>query len=357
MATSQSILRGILCAEYREPADSRVCRITISTTLRKAQGWVCGLVVVLFLITPSSGHAQSGVVDDILLGIDAAQQGDFETAIRLYTQALISGELQRRDQATVYYNRAIAFEGKGDTEAAIADFTKAIRMPGNDDAAAYSGRARLFLAAGRHASAIKDFSEAILLSPRSAVAYNNRGVAYAGIGENEFAAADFEKALRLSPDFADARRNLTAARRAIATGGQLVFGPEQPVAAPAGPTFDTVGGTWSHTQASIGIFQFTGEFTLPDLTTGPIRANYTTGSSTGSEPGLLIGRIDGHIFAGKWVTLTFGTPCETKVEDRPTWGKFKLEFNANFTGFTGNFGICDGILDRVWTGERTEATS
>jgi tetratricopeptide (TPR) repeat protein len=70
-----------------------------------------------------------------------------------------------RTYADYFYGRGIAYQGKGDVDRAIADFTEAIR-----------------------------------LQPRFTMAYASRGSAYEAKSECDRAAADYSEAVRLGTE-------------------------------------------------------------------------------------------------------------------------------------------------------------
>ncbi len=261
--------------------------------------------VLLFAAANSVAIAEGR--DDALAGVNAIEDGDLEEAIRLFTSALGSRDLTNEDRAFVFFERG-----------------------------------GVFLTLGLHANSIKDYTQGLALGGGedeggSAIIFNNLGVAYAALGDHNNALAQFDLALGVEPGLATAIENRTASRLALValegTG---------------------IGGTWSHTQTTAFIFIFTGEMVLPETVIGQVRADYRIGSSTGSESGRLVGRLDGLALTGTWITETFGTPCETDFEGRNTWGKFEFIFNDDFTSFDGTFGVCDGAMGRTWTGTRIE---
>jgi tetratricopeptide (TPR) repeat protein len=105
--------------------------------------------------------------------------------------------------AKAYFDSGKAFYDKKLYEAAIGDFSNAIRLAPNS-AAAYKGRGRAYTAQFKLYMAIPDFDEAIRLDPNDAAAYNGRGTAYLGWGKYDKAISDFNEAIRLDPNLAAA---------------------------------------------------------------------------------------------------------------------------------------------------------
>ena len=86
--------------------------------------------------------------------------------------------------------RGVLYEQAGNREAAIKDYTEAIKLdPSN--AVAFFNRGNAYDQLGDHDRAIADYTEAIKLDPNDADVYNNRGQAYDNKGEFDLAIADY----------------------------------------------------------------------------------------------------------------------------------------------------------------------
>ena len=162
-------------------------------------------------------------------GVVRAGRRDFSRAIRDYDTAL---SFHSSDPATVYYDRAIAYESTGLTDRAIADYDRAIELVPTFAKAyvnrggaytekhdyakamadlnaairvtptlslAYVNRGMLYEADASGAQAMADFDTAIRLDATSARAYSERGALYDGMGDHDRAIADYERALQLGP--------------------------------------------------------------------------------------------------------------------------------------------------------------
>jgi tetratricopeptide (TPR) repeat protein len=77
--------------------------------------------------------------------------------------------------AGAYYNQGVARLEKGESDAAISDLTKAIKMRPRF-AMAHFYRGRSYFRKGEHDKALSDLTEAIELDPALAVAYGERAV-------------------------------------------------------------------------------------------------------------------------------------------------------------------------------------
>jgi tetratricopeptide (TPR) repeat protein len=122
-------------------------------------------------------------------GIQLREKGDFDGAIREYTEAI---RLNPK-YAEAYCMRGIAYKNKGDLDKAIADQTEAIRLKPKY-AEAYCLRGVAHKEKGNIDKAIGDLSEAIRLDPNDADAYHNRGWAHSKKGDKAKAEADFSQA-------------------------------------------------------------------------------------------------------------------------------------------------------------------
>src|SRR5579875_1944089 len=89
-----------------------------------------------------------------------------------------SGGLGGVGLASVYYNRGIEYDQKGDHDRAIADYSEAIR-----------------------------------LRPNYPVAFYNRGVVYGEKGDDDRAIADYSEAIRLRPNYFEPHLNRANAYR------------------------------------------------------------------------------------------------------------------------------------------------
>ncbi len=117
---------------------------------------------------PSTSKTTLNAKDYFDIGLQAADEGDYETAIRYYSQCL---ELNPKSQPA-YTHRGWAKYMRGNYAEAIEDLTKAIQING------------------------------------SKWGYNQRGQAFLRLNKFEEAANDFQKALTLDPDYRTAKENL-----------------------------------------------------------------------------------------------------------------------------------------------------
>jgi len=140
--------------------------------------------------------AGPAAADDVTLCSE--EKGD--VAIAACTRAINSGVGQ---PSTNFYNRGVAYKGKGDDDRAIADYTEAIRLDPKY-AKAHFKRGNVYAEKAVYDTAIANYTEAIKLDPKYASAYYNRGFVYHDKGSMDAALADLTEAIRLNPNDANA---------------------------------------------------------------------------------------------------------------------------------------------------------
>lgn len=155
------------------------------------------------LLPPENRSRAANTVGFCLAGLLAAL-----LFFKTYTQCFLWqnsenfwGIMQKEapDNPLVHNNRGEILSRQGDKEAALAEFSEAIRLdPTNPEAQYNKGLFLLYL--GKTDEALTFFDKAILLDPRFAEAYNNKGFIYGRIkGLPEEAMANLDKAISLDP--------------------------------------------------------------------------------------------------------------------------------------------------------------
>jgi tetratricopeptide (TPR) repeat protein len=143
-------------------------------------------------------------------GLAWQSKGDSDRALADFNAAI---KLNPKD-ALAYNNRGMLWRERGDSDRAIADFTTAIAidpMPRTDQAFTrrgkttvakpgvniYENRALTLLEKSDFDGAIADFDQAIRRDPNAAESYNGRGAALRAKGEFDRAVDDFSYAIKL----------------------------------------------------------------------------------------------------------------------------------------------------------------
>ncbi|NQX80069.1 MAG: tetratricopeptide repeat protein [Hyphomicrobiaceae bacterium] len=131
-------------------------------------------------------------------GALAQEQGRFDLAIRLYSEALEDQLLSNDYRGIFYTDRGVIYASLGYSKHALKDFNNAVKFfP--EYAAAYNNRGVLLLSLNYIDESIKDFNRAAILVPDYVSALNNRAAALAAKGELVLAIADYTAAIKLSP--------------------------------------------------------------------------------------------------------------------------------------------------------------
>jgi tetratricopeptide (TPR) repeat protein len=115
-----------------------------------------------------------------------------------------------------YYRQGVDWEGKGDHERAIANYSRAIELDPKF-AEAYFGRGADYVNKGLYDNAISDCTRALELNPKLAEAYYGRGSAYYFKGEYDKAWEDVHKSQSLyyqvDPRFLEALREASGRQK------------------------------------------------------------------------------------------------------------------------------------------------
>ncbi|MBI5686582.1 MAG: tetratricopeptide repeat protein [Verrucomicrobia bacterium] len=147
------------------------------------------------------------------------RRGEIDAAIADYSRAI---EL-KPDYAKAYAWRSYAYGVKQDDMRAAQDFTRAVELD-RSDPTPYSCRGLASIARGNYDSALADFNKAIEMKPSDADGYSNRALAYSCRNDYGRAIEDYNRAIELRPTDAE-----LYARRAEAKRGLLKATMEQVV--------------------------------------------------------------------------------------------------------------------------------
>ena len=179
------------------------------------------LILALIALFVASGPVLADAIDDARAALEAQNNDDLEEALRLYTVAIQSHELNTRYLAIAYYNRGNVYFAGGDYRAAIADYdSAAVVRP--EYAQAHNNRGNAYVALGAYREAVAAFNQAIYIEVDYALAYKNRGNAHTGAGFFERAIADYDMAIAFAPDLAKAYNNRANAKYFLGRFGAAV---------------------------------------------------------------------------------------------------------------------------------------
>jgi tetratricopeptide (TPR) repeat protein len=153
------------------------------------------LIVVLVLATLLvPALALAGAKEDVMRGLEAGRRGAYLVAVKLITEAIASGELDKYQTGLAYKALGITRLDKGEYKKAVNAFTTALDyVPGDPDALYH--RAQAFEKLDKPVDARADLVMAV-------GAFFDRGVVYMDHDELESALADFNRAIELNPGVA-----------------------------------------------------------------------------------------------------------------------------------------------------------
>jgi lipoprotein NlpI len=103
----------------------------------------------------------------------------------------------------VFVKKGIALNLKGDFDAAIDSFNKALQL-NPQFAPAFENRGESHMKQGELTDAITDFSKALQIQPEYDAAFFHRGLAEAGNGDFNSAITDFNRTIELQPESSEA---------------------------------------------------------------------------------------------------------------------------------------------------------
>jgi tetratricopeptide (TPR) repeat protein len=151
------------------------------------------------------------------LGIAFYYKEDYDNALTFYNKALNgyrAASFPPRYSSLVYHNLAWLFRDKGDTNAALNNYSLAISA-GPDDPFNYISRGQFYNHNGEIDQAIDDYNEAIKLNPNSCEAYNDRGNSYKDKGALDQAINDYSQAIKVNDKCTYAYYNRGREREAL----------------------------------------------------------------------------------------------------------------------------------------------
>jgi len=183
--------------------------VTMSSSIGSAEqaktlGDVLTAFKTLAAITPGK-NTRDKMGLEILKGSAISTTGaEVQVRIELKQEMVIA--LVKRIAADDYNASGVAHKNKGELDAAIADYDRAIALA-PDSAAAYINRGRAKSNKGDFDAALADYDNAIALDPDNATAYNNRGLTRLDKGDLDGAIVDLNKSIALDPGHAYAYNN------------------------------------------------------------------------------------------------------------------------------------------------------
>ena len=189
--------------------------------MRQAFVGMATVLVLLSSMLPAQdakfATAEKSVVNLINRGVEKEKQGDSNGAIADFSRAI---ELDPK-AVCAYYNRALAKSDKGDLDGVISDLSRAIELNpngadfcGDDPSVAYRFRADTKVRKGDIDGAIADYDRAIEFNPSNFFGYYKRGKAKRTKGQLDGAIADFTAAIEIDSESTVAYKDRAEAKQA-----------------------------------------------------------------------------------------------------------------------------------------------
>jgi tetratricopeptide (TPR) repeat protein len=155
---------------------------------------------------PAARMALAGLMTGVLVAlmVCAGRQTEYwQNGETLWTHALAC----TTDNDVAHFNLGNAYQQKGETDQAMAQYQNALQInPGYAEAQYNIGD--LLLRKGRLDEAMVHFQKAVQIEPDYAQAHYTLGIALWQTGRTDEAIASYQRAVQLRPDYADAHYNL-----------------------------------------------------------------------------------------------------------------------------------------------------
>lgn len=151
------------------------------------------VLIHLFILTSAAqGQNLTSADEYSQRGIARFEKNDLDGAIADFTKAI---EMNGQNQEYCYYFRGMAHYRKGNPDQAVSDLSKAIAIKPHPRF--YDDRGNLLAQQGELDRAMADLNKAIEMAPQYAKAYGDRGIVRLMRGENTDADTDFRKCFEL----------------------------------------------------------------------------------------------------------------------------------------------------------------
>lgn len=147
-------------------------------------------------ITVTTSGTSFGLVNAAKKAMSA---GKYDEAIEKVSQAIE----KEPGVFILYFNRALAYEKKGDRDNALLDFQKTLELK-PDFLLALSAAGNILAKKNDFPGAVEYYKKAVDLGLSDTLALYNYGACLINLGDNDQAKSVFEKLLELDPNYADA---------------------------------------------------------------------------------------------------------------------------------------------------------
>ena len=179
-----------------------VLSVLMALTQKQIQYWKNSITLFTHTLEVTSNN----LIPHYNLGVALAKKGQTDNAVEQYLKAIRI----KPDYADAHNNLGFALFNKGQTDNAIKQYLEAIRIK-PDYVDAHNNLGFALFNKGQTDNAIEQYLKAIRIKPDYENAHNNLGVALAKKGQTDNAVEQYLKAIRIKPDYADAHNNLGVA--------------------------------------------------------------------------------------------------------------------------------------------------
>ncbi len=160
---------------------------------------VAGHLEIDVQLEPMEVKASENSYGLVTLAQKAMAEGKYDDAVEKVTRAM------EKDPGAfiLYYNRALAYEKKGDKEKALLDYKKSLELK-PDFLLSLTAVGNIMAAKSDFTGAVEYYKKALDQGLTDTLALYNYGACLINLGDNDQAKAVFEKLLELDPNYADA---------------------------------------------------------------------------------------------------------------------------------------------------------
>jgi len=155
-------------------------------------------------VAPAADQQNGAIPDDPAKALPLCMaDGNPQLAVIACTRIIESGQMTGEKLGALLVRRGMAYGASNQLEAAIADFTAALKIKPDATDALYN-RAAVYVRLDRLDLALADYDSVLKLAPNDADTFYQRAWVYARRGQDTAAIADLGAVLRQQPDDADA---------------------------------------------------------------------------------------------------------------------------------------------------------
>jgi len=194
-------------AEEEADADRKAQALALRRAKTAAKQMLAAETKLVAGASPPAENPEISGLDEAKASLTESRERQYESVIKLYSQAIHSGKLSGDNLLAAYKNRGKAYFRQREYDTAIADYDRAIEL-NPKDGAVFDARGSAYYYKSDYERAIADYTEAIRLQPEDANPYYNRCLAFARTDRKPQAIDDCQTALRYRPDDRDIKKAL-----------------------------------------------------------------------------------------------------------------------------------------------------